>query len=172
MTTIREAQEADASALLTYLNEVGGETDYLSFGAGEFKLSLAEEQASIRSHREIANQLFLVATVDERIVGVLTFEGGSRRRNAHAGEFGITVLQAYWNRGIGGRLLRALIEWAESSGVVRKINLHVGTANRRANALYQKHGFDVEGTVSRDMLIDGTFFDAYLMGRPIDGRSA
>lgn len=40
---IREATKEDSSNIITYLNEVAGETDYLSFGQGEFAFSIAEE---------------------------------------------------------------------------------------------------------------------------------
>ncbi len=42
---IRPATAADAATLLDYVEAVGGESDFLSFGPGEFGLSLAEEQA-------------------------------------------------------------------------------------------------------------------------------
>ncbi|ENQ0440152.1 hypothetical protein ACEJ07_000146 [Listeria monocytogenes] len=43
---IREATKEDSSNIITYLNEVAGETDYLSFGQGEFAFSIAEEAVS------------------------------------------------------------------------------------------------------------------------------
>jgi len=40
---IREAAAEDARALLTYVEAVSGESDFLSFGPGEFELTEAEE---------------------------------------------------------------------------------------------------------------------------------
>lgn len=40
---IRKATKEDSSNIITYLNEVAGETNYLSFGQGEFAFSIAEE---------------------------------------------------------------------------------------------------------------------------------
>lgn len=103
------------------------------------------------------------------MIACISFAGGVRKRTAHMGEFGITVLQPYWETGVGTALLHAMLRWAKASGVVRKINLKVRTDNQRAIYVYQKLGFEIEGRLSRDMLIAGRFYDAYYMGICIDG---
>ena len=41
---IREASEADAEALLAYVDTVSGESDNLTFGPGEFNITLEQER--------------------------------------------------------------------------------------------------------------------------------
>ena len=62
------------------------------------------------------------------------------------------------------QVAQKLIEWAKTSGVVTKINLRVRTDNPRAIALYERKGFTFEGTIRRELLIDGVYYDHHLMG--------
>ncbi|GGL60927.1 GNAT family N-acetyltransferase [Sporolactobacillus putidus] len=114
------------------------------------------------------NALFLIAESGGQIVGNLDFSGGSKSRTAHTGEFGISVLKDYWGEGIGKALVAELINWAHKNDVIRKINLRVRTDNARAIRLYKSFGFEEEGTIRRDFLIDGVFYDSLQMGLPID----
>ena len=164
---IRDAIPDDASSILTFVESLSGQTDYLSFGPGEFGYTEAQERAFIRNSEISANALFLIAFIDDALVGILTFVGGERPRVQHAGELGLMVPKAHWGNGIGSLLLDTLIRWAEEGGVVTKLNLRVGTRNARAIALYERKGFVLEGTVTRSAKIGGTYFDSHLMGRKI-----
>ncbi len=166
--TIREAQVQDAVALLRYLDTIGGETDFLTFGAYEFSNSLEEEEAYIQECLETDNKLLILGLINEEIAGVLHFTGESKRRMRHSGEFGVSVPKAHWGLGIGSNLISAMIEWAKDSEVVRKINLRVRSDNVRAIRLYEKFGFTREGEISREFLIDGVFYSNIFMGMPID----
>ena len=106
--------------------------------------------------------------VDGEMVGGLTFDGGRRPRLRHAGEFGISVAQAYAGLGIGRAMIEYMIAWAEASGVVRKINLKVRVDNAAAIRLYERMGWVHEGRTTRDTIIDGRFNDCLLMGRAVD----
>ena len=112
--------------------------------------------------------LYLIAEVDGEMAGMLHFQPGKRKRNAHAGEFGISVRKKYWGMSIGRQLLQALLQWARQTGKIRKINLRVRTDNERAIRLYRSVGFKVEGTISREFCIDGRFYDAHWMGIELD----
>ena len=94
----------------------------------------------------------------------LNFAAGKRPRTQHTGEFGMSVRRDDWGLGIGSRLLDALINWARSSGIVTKINLRVRTDNERAMALYRAKGFILEGTISRDLCVNGRYYDHDWMG--------
>jgi len=167
---IRKADVSDAAALIEYLNIIGGESDFMTFGPGEFNRSVEAEAEFIADALKKRNALFLIAVSNGRVVGNLNFSGGPRERNAHTGEFGVSVLKEYWGMGIGEDLISCLIEWSRSSGIIRKINLRVRTDNSRGIRLYRKLGFEEEGTVKRDFLIGGKFYDSLLMGIMIDRK--
>jgi RimJ/RimL family protein N-acetyltransferase len=129
---------------------------------------MSDEERFIERMRDASNSLMLLAEVDGRVVGVLTFEGGQTPRIQHTGEFGISILQEYWGIGIGRQLVAALIEWARGTGIIRKINLRVHVSNLRAIRLYEGFGFKVEGRISREYNVGGQFYDNLAMGLHID----
>lgn len=165
---IRKANKSDAKALVDYLNIIGGESDYLTFGAGEFGKSVEQEEAYIENVLKEKNALALIAIVNGKIVGNLNFSGGLRQRTAHVGEFGVSVLKEYCGNGIGEELIKYLIDWSKTSSIIRKINLRVRTDNLRGIKLYKKLGFLEEGIIKRDLTINGEFFDSLIMGLIID----
>ncbi|MPM63115.1 Acetyltransferase YpeA [bioreactor metagenome] len=165
---IRKAKKSDAKALIEYLNVIGGESDYLTVGPGQFGRSIEQEEEFIVNALNKENALFIIAEVNGKVVGNLNFSGGIRQRTAHVGEFGVSILKEYWGNGIGEELVKYLINWSKSSGMSRKINLRVRTDNTRGISLYNKLGFLEEGIIKRDFLINGEFYDSLLMGLLID----
>jgi RimJ/RimL family protein N-acetyltransferase len=161
---IREAAVEDARAVLAYVNAVSCESNFLSFGPGEFELTGPEEEEFLRRCRATDNQLYILGEIDTILVSTLSFAGGRRPRLRHSGEFGISVRREYWGLGIGSLMLDALIEWAKGTGIVKKINLRVRTDNRRAIRLYERKGFTIEGTSRREILLDGHYYDHHWMG--------
>lgn len=166
---IRPAVREDAGAVLDYLKKVGGESNNLTFGSEGLGLSEAEESEYLGGVAASDNALVLLALHEEVIVGALSFEGGHRPRIRHTGELGISVTESFTGCGIGRVLLEMLIEWAEQSRVIRKLNLRVRVDNLGAIRLYERLGWVVEGRVTRDQGIDGVYTDTLFMGRPVDG---
>lgn len=74
-------------------------------------------------------------------------------------------MKEFWGYGIGKRLLNESIVWADAAGI-QKMTLRVSETNERASALYQKHGFKIEGILKKDKrLSDGTYNNTIMMGR-------
>lgn len=161
---IREAEGCDAGAVLTYIALISQETDFLTFGPGEFRLTRKEESDYLEKCRCAENCLYLLAVLAGTIVGTLTFQAGTRPRVRHAGELGISVLQAYWGIGVASALMDSLLEWSKSGNVIKKMNLRVRADNHRAIALYQRKGFVVEGTLRKEIFLDGAYHDNLWMG--------
>ena len=161
---IRSATVADAATLLEYVEAVGRESEFLSFGPGEFGLSLAEEQAFLEKLATRENEFYIVGLISGLIVSALTFTAGERPRVRHRGEFGISVRKEFWGLGIAALMLDRLLDWARRSGIISKINLRVRVDNRRAIRLYERKGFVREGTTSRESFVHGEYFSHYYMG--------
>lgn len=166
--TIREATAEDAARMIRYVKTVGEETDFLTFSGSEFDLSVEAEAKFIESHRNSENQLFIIGELDGEVVSLLNLSASQKPRLAHYGEIGISVLKAHWGKGIGRAMMAYTIAWAKETGIIRKLNLKVLTGNTSAIRLYQKLGFEMEGTIRRDFYLDGQFQDAYCMGLLID----
>ena len=165
---IRDAQIKDASAILKYVKQIGDETDFLSFAGDEFNKSLSEEELIIEQHRQAENQIFIVAEKDNQIVGLLNVNSSQKNRLKHRGEFGISVLKAHWGQGIASKLIQHMIHWAKYEARLKKLDLKVDENNEIAINLYKKFGFEMEGLVKRDMLINGRFTNSLIMGLMID----
>ena len=141
--TIQRARPEDAPALIEYLNIVGGETDNLTFGAGEFPATVEEEAAFLRREAENPKSLMLTAWEGGQIVGNAHL-GALSRRLAHRGSLGISVLREAWGRGVGSALMEEVIAHARAQGL-EIIELEVRSDNPRAIRLYEKFGFVLIG---------------------------
>lgn len=75
---IREAVPGDAAQLVSYINIVSVETDYLTFGEGDFNVSVPEERKILEESLKAENKIFLVAEVDGEVAGLLTVGASSR----------------------------------------------------------------------------------------------
>jgi len=164
---IREAVPDDAPRVMAFAEATSRESDFISFGPGEFGYTETHERAFIRECELSPGSLFILGEIDDALVSVLTFSAGERPRHRHAGEFGVSVRRPAWGRGIGGLMIDTLIGWAQNGGNITKINLRVRTDHERAIALYRKKGFAIEGTITRAVRIKGEYFDQYWMGRDI-----
>ena len=108
-------------------------------------------------------------TLDDAIAGLVSITADFHERIRHIGQIFIVVKRAFWNQGIGKFLLEEAINWAENSGVIRRLELTVQVRNERAVHLYQTFGFEIEGIQKRGAyLAEGKFLDVYLMGKLID----
>jgi RimJ/RimL family protein N-acetyltransferase len=165
---IREAVAKDAADLLRFLDAISGESDNLTFGPGEFFITLDQEEEYLAAQQRRSNAIHLLGLIDQKIVATLSFAGGGRQRIKHTGEFGMSVLKEHWNKGIGTTMLSTFLTWCRGTKEIRKVNLRVRVDNRAAIHLYEKMGFKHEGRISREFQIEGQFFDTFCMGLEID----
>ena len=141
---IERAAVTDARALLAFLRQVGAETNNLSFGSEGLPLSEKEEEAYLLNVQNSADEIMLVAKEKGQIVGIASLSRLPRRMK-HRGEISICVLQAFWNRGIGRRLLIDILDLARQQSF-EIIDLQVRSDNLAAIHLYKKFGFEKIGT--------------------------
>lgn len=108
----------------------------------------------------------LVAVVGERVVGMLgvhTYPNRPRRR--HVGAVGIAVHDDWQGRGVGSALMRAGLELADNWLDLTRLVLEVYTDNEPAIRLYERFGFEREGTLRQDAFREGRYVDSYTMAR-------
>ena len=166
---IREAEVEDAAALLSFLNRVSVETDFTSLDGDGILLTSEEMAIFLNKQASWDNQITLLAFLNDKIAGIVNITADQRKRVRHIGDLFIVIGKKYWNNGLGSFLLEEVVEWAQASGILRRLQLTVQTRNQAAVHLYQKHGFVIEGRQERGAYIEeGDFIDVYLMGRLID----
>lgn len=164
----RPPSPSDAPAIIAYLNEIAGETDFLSFGQGEFTKTIEEEEQIIKDYLKLENHFYLLAIVNEEIAGIITANASQKQRLKHMAEFGISVRQKYWGQGIGRKLMEHMISWAQSNKVVKKLILYTTHTNHKAITLYEKLEFEREGLIKNGICIRGEFYDTLIMSRWFD----
>jgi RimJ/RimL family protein N-acetyltransferase len=168
---VRQARGEDAEALDSYIQQISGETDFLTFGRGEFNITPSANRSFLEQQFQAANAVYLVASIEDTIVATLNFATGHRPRIRHRGEFGMSVLQSHWGLGVGGFLLDCLVEWAQRTGFVTKLNLQVREDNTRAIALYQHKGFQQEGCLLDAMRVEGVSYNNLVMGLRVQSEN-
>ncbi len=162
--TIREAQPSDAQALIACVKRLAEEPDIdVPVAPGEFCITVEEEQRLLSDWQAADNCIMLVAEIDGRIVGQLGCRGGTRKASQHVVRLGMSVARGWRNRGIGTALLERAVDWARSTGVVKRIELNVYVRNVGAIHLYEKSGFEIEGRRRRAVCHGGEYVDDYVM---------
>jgi L-phenylalanine/L-methionine N-acetyltransferase len=113
----------------------------------------------------------IVAVLDGRIVGSAdVFQYKGRRR--HVGDIVMSVHDDFRRRGIGSVLMAALINVADNWLDLKRLELTVYADNAPAIRLYQKFGFEVEGTLRSYAFRAGEYVDSFFMARLQPGWQA
>lgn len=162
MIEVREVTVKDAKNLLEFCNQVGSETDNLSYGSEGMGLSVAEEEKILAKFQNAKTCHFLLAEENGQIVGTCNCRSFRKKRLSHRAEIGIAVKKAYWNKGIGRKLLTRLIDLSRQSGL-KIFSLEVRTDNKGAIHLYESLGFRRIKTFEGFMEIDGKSIDFDIM---------
>jgi L-amino acid N-acyltransferase YncA len=105
---------------------------------------------------------FVAVDDSDKVVGWCDVSPVFGHSRAHIGLLGIALLPEARQKGLGALLLQAAIDKAWVRGLTR-IQLAVRADNLSAKALYERFGFEHEGTCRRATLIDGIYHDAHAM---------
>ena len=158
---IEKARPDDAKAVLAYLKIIGGESDNLTFGAEGVPFSVEAEQSFIQSRLDSCNDVLYLVKHNGAIIANGSINSLSGRMS-HRAELGISVRKDYWGKGVGSKLMGALISFAETAGF-DLLSLEVRSDNYRAIHLYEKFGFTKIATYPGFMKIKGELIDYDLM---------
>lgn len=158
--TVRHAEPDDYEAMHRIMTDPG-------VVAGTMQLPLQPAEGWRRRLSDPPEGLhLLLACVDGEVVGNLGIHTEpSRWRRRHAASLGISVLGDWQGNGVGTELMRAALDLADNWLNLARIELEVYTDNTAAIALYEKFGFEIEGTHRLYAFRDGGFVDAYSMAR-------
>ncbi len=163
---IREAGKKDAGKLANLIRKIDETSKYMLWEAGERKLTIEGQLKMIENLKKKPNSRVFVAEEASALVGYLFAIGGQARRNKHAAYIVIGVSKKHRGMGIGTELFQALDEWALNHNIHR-LELTVVTENKAGLKLYQKSGFEIEGTKRNALYIDGKLVDEYYMSKLI-----
>ncbi len=166
---LRQPVEADAEALIEYLETVWGETRYLMREPEDMTLTVEKEREILRDRAASETGLMLLAEVDGKHAGTASFDAvGHRNRASHRCTVGVTLYKAFWHQGVGTVLMREILQYAKNAGY-EQMELEVVSTNAPAIGLYKKLGFTTTGTIPHALKYkDGTYADFLFMVKTLN----
>ncbi|MCR5459586.1 MAG: GNAT family N-acetyltransferase [Acetatifactor sp.] len=164
---IRTVSAEDAESFYQMSCRLDRETKYMLYEPGEREekaTNLNRLKTTLEAAAEDEDFMKVAMNESDEIVGYLWAQRERLNRNAHVAYIVIGILRDYRHQGIGTEFFRLLDEWAKKKGLVR-LELTVECVNANAVKLYQKCGFQIEGTREKSMKVDGEFIDEYYMAK-------
>lgn len=136
--TIRPARPDDAAAIIAAVRSSSQERSYVLMEI--YGKDAAAQRAYIeRLDRE--HNLFLVATVNEQVVGILALlDTLICNTPVPALAAGVHIVRDWRGRGIGSALLRYAMRWAKGHDYQR-LEADIFTTNARSLHVFEKAGF-------------------------------
>ena len=163
---IREAELEDARAFITLQETIFAETDFMLFGKSDRQMSVQSIRKSMTAWKSSKNSILLLAIMNGQLAGFVQFSGGPGPRALHRASVVIGVKKRFSKKGIASSLMRFGESWAREVGI-SKLELTVIKENTNAQKLYQKLGFENEGTRKKALIINEQFVDEFYMGKQI-----
>ena len=164
--TLREATEADAGRIVTFMDKMAQEPDLrVILRTGQ---SVLDEKIFIQHYADQENSVIFIAEHEDEVIGYVRVTGSLSPYAVHVVEVGgVAVLKGYRSQGIGAALMQAVLDWAASSPLIQRVQLEVSTDNKRAIQFYRKLGFQLEGVRKHSYLVNGVFYDSLLMAKMV-----
>ena len=161
---LRSLSTQDAKQALAVCKKTAGETLNLIRYEDEWTMTTEQEETFIKKMEDDPKALMLGAFAGDALVGVGSFAPcAAVDRARHRASLGISILKAYWGRGIGTAIMQTLVGEVKKTAV-EQLELEVVSTNERAIRLYEKCGFEAFARHPRKLKYrDGTYADMVLM---------
>lgn len=114
--------------------------------------------------------LSVAAFVDGEVVGHCDVRRRKPKDFHHAGVLGIVIQDGFRDRGVGRRMMGAVMDRSRKAGVWL-LELTVFATNGRAIHLYEELGFERLGSVPDKILRDGRYVDEVIMAADLRGSA-
>ncbi|HUG17058.1 MAG TPA: GNAT family N-acetyltransferase [Thermomicrobiales bacterium] len=167
MVACRLIRESDAEQFLDLCLALDRESQFMMYEPDERRSTVDAERDRIRDVLTTPNRAIIVAEAGEMLASYIELYGGEFRRVRHVACIVAGVRASHAGQGIGSALSIASEDWARQAGVSR-LELTVMTHIEATVRLFQRRGFEIEGTRSSAMRVDGHHIDEFYMGRLLD----
>ena len=161
---LRQAESADAAALLELLRQTAEQTRFLLREPNEVTMTVEQEETFIRGRNDAPREWMLLVEREGQPLGLCSLSAvGPFRRYAHRCGLSVALHRDVWGLGLGRAMMKTLLELAVCAGY-EQAELDVIADNHRAVALYESLGFQRCGVMPRNMKYeDGSYADAIWM---------
>ena len=102
---------------------------------------------------------------EEIIIGTAGLHIMHNSRLRHSASMGIMVHKDFQNKGVGTKLMEAIIDIADNWLMLVRVELGVFADNEKAINLYKKFNFEMEGLKKKAAIRNGVYVDELIMGR-------
>lgn len=156
------ATPTDATKLSKLMRKLESENSFMMYEASEIpREELLRERLAVNA--KTAKETFLLAVADNGdLCGYSLVFRGNLARNRGVGTLALGVAETAQGYGVGSKLVAEAIAWSKYHNLYR-LQLQVQTNNTKALRLYQKFGFQTEGTLRRCALVNDEYVDKYQM---------
>lgn len=163
---IREIRTGDAKDFLELIKKVESHADFMLMEGGERQTTPEQQKKQLERFEKQDNSTVFVAEDKDKLVGYIIAIGGTVKRTQHTVGLVIGILSEYRGKGIGSKLFNNITNWAEKHNLSR-LELTVVKDNLAGVKLYKKHGFEIEGTKKKSLIINDIAYDEYYMAKLI-----
>ena len=122
------ANQDSASRIIQLIKDTS-DHEYGFFEADEFWVDVQTQEKYLKELGKKENSVMLLASDRQQLIGYVSVLGGNFRRNAHCGRLSISIKSKYHRRGVGGLLMREVMEWVLSTGRIKRLELEVFETN-------------------------------------------
>ncbi len=161
---IKSGEPEDAAGILDCLLGTLAERVWLDRDETEVGISDPEVLKDKISKFKPDKSIYIVASHGAKVVGFILLLRGHLHSTMHSADFGMSILPAYREQGIGTLLVQEAINWAGQYNI-EKLYCCTFHTNHRAIRLYEKMGFSLEGTRQKQYKIAGNYVDQLLFGK-------
>ncbi len=159
---LRPIKIDDAKRFVKWVND---EEIAKLMGAREKKITLKEEKEWIKnlSKKWRVERHFAIDTTENIHIGSVGLKDiDSKNKKA---SLGITIGDKnYWGKGYGKDAVKLILDYAFKSLNLHRVDLGVYDFNMRAQKLYKKMGFKIEGVERESIFYKGKFYNKIKMG--------
>ena len=106
---------------------------------------------------------FLIESLESEplgITGLIDID----RKNRTAQCYCVIGEKSFWGKGLGTEIHSVLFQWGFETFDIEKIWAHIRTNNPAIFRVVEKLGFQIEGTLRQDKIVDGQRIDLYHIG--------
>ncbi|MCB9034425.1 MAG: GNAT family N-acetyltransferase [Chitinophagales bacterium] len=159
---IKQLNKDDAEVFLQLLLALDDETTFMLYEQGERNTTVEEMSNRMEAINKTGS--IFAFEVDNILVGFILIQRSMLNKINHCASIAIGVLQKFSSKGIATQLMQKAEQWCIVNNISR-LELTVMKHNTRAIKLYQRIGFEIEGTRKRAILMNDIFYDEYYMGK-------
>jgi len=160
---IREAELGDVSVIIDYLASAQADNGDPLFCAGSDARSLEQARMGLENAVRDDGALMLLGLVEDKIIAFALIRALPGDLTNHNSTISLAVSKSYWNKGIGGAMMRGMIMFARLHPDIKTIHLGVRADNAGLITLYQIYGFHQVGVHKNYYGEDGSYCDRILM---------